>query len=313
MTKPSKKRQQGFDDEAGSEPSGSPNQPTSSGTTKRLRKDTQPISRNTTKVQSDQKLDLILQKLATIENQNSVIVNKVKDIEVRVESAENSIKLVREDYDLLTNSVTKLQADLISNTHFAIPQVSAIESSISSLLSESSTHQNEHELLYAEVNKLNLLIAGIAESPDESDSFAAHEVQRLITDITDRKITVDVAHRVGKYLPYKVRMIKVRFLNMLGRNCVYFHRTNLNHPCYINEDLSPRTRNDHSLLRRKKNDILRGCKDAAIKIDWKRKTLQYGTTSYEVKNGLLVQKTPQQITMEGSFLDNLEMAHPRLP
>jgi hypothetical protein len=71
-----------------------------------------------------------LQKLATIENQNSVIVNKVKDIEVRVESAENSIKLVREDYDLLTNSVTKLQADLISNTHFAIPQVSAIESSI---------------------------------------------------------------------------------------------------------------------------------------------------------------------------------------
>jgi hypothetical protein len=116
MTKPSKKIQQGFDDEVGSEPSGSPNQSTSSGTTKRQRKDALPTSRNTPKVQSDQKLDLILQKLATIENQNSVIVNKVKDIEVRVESAEKSIKLVREDYDLLTNSVTKLQADLISNT-----------------------------------------------------------------------------------------------------------------------------------------------------------------------------------------------------
>jgi hypothetical protein len=94
-------------------------------------------------------------------------------------------------------------------------------------------------LLYAEVNKLNLFIAGITESPDESDSFAAHEVQRLITDIIGRKINVDVAHRVRKYLPNKVRMIKVCFLSMLERNCLYFHRSNLNHPCYINEDSGP--------------------------------------------------------------------------
>jgi hypothetical protein len=306
MTKPSssKKRQQSFDDEDGSEPSRSLSQ-SSSGIAKR--------PRNSTKSQSDQKLDLILQKLASIENQNSEIVTKVKHIELRVESTENSIKLVRADCDLLTDSVLKLQADLTSNTHCAIPQVSAIESSISSLLSESSTHRNEHELLYAEVNKLNLLIAGIAESPQENDSFAAHEVQRLITDITGRKITVDVAHRVGKYMPNKVRMIKVRFLSMLERNCVYFHRKNLNHPCYINEDLSPQTRNDHSILRRKKNDILRVCKDAAIKIDWKRKSLQYETTSYEVINGILIQKTPQQQTLDGSFLDNPEFSRTSLP
>jgi hypothetical protein len=302
MTKPSssKKRQQSFDDEVGSKPSTSLSQ-SSSGIAKRPRNS------------SDRKLDLILQKLASIENQNSEIVTKVKCIELRVESAENSIKSVRADCGLLTDSVIKLQADLTSNTHCAIPQVSTIESSISSLSSEFSTNRNEHELLYAEVNKLNILIAGIAESPQENDSFAAHEVQRLITDITGRKITVDVAHRVGKYMPHKVRMIKVRFLSMLETNCVYFHRKNLNHPCYINEDLSPRTRNDHSLLRRKKNVILRVCKDAAIKIDWKRKSLQYGTTSYEVNNGILIQKTPQQQMLNGGFLDNPEMARTFLP
>jgi hypothetical protein len=239
MTKPNKKRRQSFDEEDRSEPSVNLSQSSSS----------------------------------TKENQNSVIVSKVKDIEVRVESAENSIKLVRDDCDQLTNSVIKLQADLSSNGICATPQISAIESSISSLQSDSSAHQNEHELLYADVNELNLLIAGITESPQENDSFAALEVQRLITDITGRKITVDVAHRVGKYRPNKARKIKVRFLSLLERNCVYFHRKNLNHPCYINEDLSPRTRNDHALLRRKKNDILHISQDASIKIDWKRKTL----------------------------------------
>jgi hypothetical protein len=174
MTKPNKKRRQSFDEEKGSEPSGNPSQSSSS---------TAIAPRKTAKAKSDQKLDLIL-KFATIENQNSVIVSKVKDIEVRVESAEVNIKLVRDDCDLLTNTVIKLQADLSSNGVCTTPQIIAIESSISSLYSDSSAHQNEHELLYADVNKLNLLIAGITEHPQENDSFAALEVQLITVSVS---------------------------------------------------------------------------------------------------------------------------------
>jgi hypothetical protein len=278
-----KKRQHEFDDEDISEASGIPN--TQPGNKKVRRAVKGPHA------QSDFKLDLILKKLASIETQNSEIVNKVKDIEVRVVATERNLESVRTDCDTLSCTVEKLQTDLLEMGHAPSSALSALELSVASLTSNHSARRSESEYLYSEVNKLNLLIAGIIESPQESSSSLAQEVQRLILDITGKKITVDVAHRIGRNQPDRVRTIKVRFLSVLERNCVYFHRKNLSHPYYINEDLSAATREDHSLLRRMKRDILLKDNAANIKIDWRLKTLQHGSSSYAVKDGILVPST----------------------
>jgi hypothetical protein len=283
-----KKRQQEFDDEDNSEASGTPN--TQPGIKKVRRAVKGPHA------QSDFKLDLILKKLASIETQNSEIVNKVKDIEFRVVATERNLESVRTDCDTLSCTVEKLQTDLQGIGHVPSSSLSALEVSVASLTSIHSARRSESEYLYSEVNKLNLLIAGIIESPQESSSSLAQEVQRLILDITGKKITVDVAHRIGRNQPDRVRTIKVRFLSVLERNCVYFHRKNLSHPYYINEDLSAATREDHSLLRRMKRDILLKDKAANIKIDWRLKTLQHGSSSYAVKDGILVPSTPRLST-----------------
>jgi hypothetical protein len=293
-----KKRHQEFDDDEGSEASGSPT--TQPGTSKKARRAVKGPKAN-----SDSKLDLILQKLASIETQNSVIVNKVKDIELRVVSTENNLKSVREDCDVLTGSVLKLQADMRDLRQVPPSSVSLLKNSVSSLLNNQNTRRSESDYLYAEVNKLNLLISGISESPRESSSSLASEVQRLILDITGKQITIDVAHRIGRNQPNQTRIIKVRFLSVLERNCVYFHRKNLCPPYFINEDLSPETRRDHALLRRKKKDILSIDKDAIIKIDWRSKTLKHGSSLFAVKDGILGHSSPHQPT--GSSTSNQEM------
>jgi hypothetical protein len=294
------KRQQSFDeDDANSQPSGSPN---SSAIAKKPRKAT--MSRD------DSKLDLILKKLVNIEEQNSEIMSKVINIENRVVAAEISIQSVKSDCDSLSLSVHKLQSDMADNSQDP-SSISALKSSVSLLLKDSSARRCDQETLYADVNKLNLIVSGILESPHETNTFIAHEVQRLIKDTTGKNITIDVAHSIGKSQPYRIRQIKVRFLSILERNCVYAHRNNLSHPQYINEDLSPDTRSSHALLRRKKYEILQTNKDATIKIDWKHKTLQHGTSFFAIKDGILKPETtsstaPSHPWMEVNFLgDNL--------
>jgi hypothetical protein len=257
-----------------------------------------------THVQSD-KLDLILKKLVSIENQNTEIVSKVRDMENRIVLTENELKTVREDCDVLTCSVNKLQTDINSFQQNPSSSNSDLYDSVSRLLLDSSARRSENELIYAELNKLNLLISGIAEPTNENNTTFAHEVERMILDITGKKITIDVAHRVGRILPRKNRMIKVRFLSILERNCVYFHKSKLPHPYYINEDLSPVTRSDHSLLRKKRFEILQRDKDATLKIDWRNKTIQHDSTSYDVKEGVLVQSTltTSQHTFKTSIID----------
>jgi hypothetical protein len=297
-----KKRRQEFEFEDESEASGTSSSGTQSGNNKQPRKAVKGT------VQSDFKLDLILKKLVSIETQNSEIVTKVKNIEIRVVSTENELKSVREDCERLTCTVQKLQSDM--------NDLSQVPSSSASLqLKDQNARRQESDYLYAEINKLNLLISGIFEPPQESSSNLAGEVQRLIQDITGKKITIDIAHRIGRIQPNHVRSIKVRFLSVLERNCVYFHRKKLCHPYYINEDLSPGTRRDHSLLRRKRNDIWQRDKDANIKIDWRSKTLKHGSSLYSVKDGILEQSNSHQpivnlTSSQGADISFLEESQP---
>jgi hypothetical protein len=254
-------------------------------------------------VQSDFKLDLILKKLVSIETPNSEIVTKVKDIEIRVVSTENELKSVREDCERLTCTVQKLQSDM--------NDLSQVPSSSSSLqLKDQNARRPESDYLYAEINKLNLLISGIFEPPQESSGNLAGEVQRLIQDITGKTITIDIAHRIGRIQPNHVRSIKVRFLSVLERNCVYFHRKKLCHPYYINEDLSPGTRRDHSLLRRKRNDIWKRDKDANIKIDWRSKTLKHInhlTSSQGTNISFLEESQPSTSQQQRNVIQSLKL------
>jgi hypothetical protein len=196
--------------------------------------------------------------------------------------------------------------------------LSQVPSSSSSLqLEDQNARRPERDYLYAEINKLNLLISisGIFEPPQESSGKLASEVQRLIQDITGKTITIDIAHRIERIQPNHVRNIKVCFLSVLERNCVYFHRKKLCHPYYINEDLSPGTRRDHSLLRRKRNDIWQRDKDANIKIDWRSKTLKHGSSLYSIKDGILEQSNSHQpivnlTSSQGANISFLEESQP---
>jgi hypothetical protein len=68
---------------------------------------------------------------------------------------------------------------------------------------------------------------------------------------------------------------------------------------------SPETRSSHALLRRKKYEILQTNKDATIKIDWKHKTLQHGTSVFTIKDGILKPEATSSTTAAPS--------HPWLP
>jgi len=217
----------------------------------------------------------------------SEILSKLSSIESSVKSVEEKVNEVVTSNEEVKKSIAELKKEVETKTSNHEVRISTIEELSINLQASVNQIKTTNEGIYNEMNKINLVISGLPDSDEESNGDLVKTVRKLIHDITKNDMQVDVTSRLGKYRPNSTRAVKVRFLTMLERNCVYFHRSSLKHPYYINEDLSPETRKDLALLRQKKKEILTSDKHATVTIDQRKKTLVHGPTKISVNQGIV--------------------------
>jgi hypothetical protein len=154
--------------------------------------------------------------------------------------------------------------------------------------------------MYAEINKINLILSGLKDSATELQQPLTSELERILRNITTANIKIDCAYRLGKYQPDRIRPIKIRFCKMSDRNLVWSSKKNLEGPLYLNDDLSPGTRHIHGLLRKKRNEIQLANPSDTVRIDWKNLSVSSASQNHSLVNGSFV-PSPIQNSMDFSY------------
>jgi len=217
----------------------------------------------------------------------SVILHKLNSIESSVKSVEEKVQDVVKSNEEVKKSIAELKKEFETRTTDHETRISNVEELAVNLQSTISQIKTNNEVIYNEMNKLNLVLVGLPDSEGETNSQLVKSVTQLVQGITKSKIAIDIASRLGKFRSGSSRAVKIKFVTMFERNCAYFHRTSLRHPCFINEDLSPETRKDLAILRLKKKEILSSDRSAPVTIDSRTKTLHHGNTRISIQNGIM--------------------------
>jgi len=122
------------------------------------------------------------------------------------------------------------------------------------------------DVLYLEVNKLNLILSGLDEPAAESTDSLIAAIESILQVSTGYFIHLDHAYRVGTGIRRKV---KLRFLSIKDRNAAHKSSSKLPPTVFINEDLPSSSRQAHGKLRAKLKE-LKSNSTEEIKVDWKK-------------------------------------------
>jgi len=242
-------------------------------------------------------LSTILSKLTSIESSVKSVKAKVNNVVASTEEVKKSIADLKKDFEIQTTDHEK--------------RICGVEELAINLQTSIDKLKASNEGIYNKMNELNLVVSGLPDSETETNNQLVRTVQKLIFEITKREISIDVGSRLGKFRPGVTRAVKVKFVTMLERNCVYLHRTSLKHPCYINEDLSPETRKDLALLRQKKKEILSQDRNATVTIDSKTKTLHHGQRRISIRNGIMQSNSVHHSNPNYMEVDFQTSQHPK--
>ncbi|OXA54130.1 hypothetical protein Fcan01_10251 [Folsomia candida] len=226
----------------------------------------------------------------------------------------------------LLNDNTKILTSRFDNLDTSVAlhkeKLDELESEVKNLKIKVSETTGENERLWCELSKINLIFSGIPERINESQKDLFDQVANVIK-ATGHTYNFDTAYRIGKPSKNSTRPIKVRFLSLFERNEVYGNRFKVNKPTFINEDLPASLRNDHRILRQKRSQLRNLGYDAKqIHVDWSKRTINSGESSFYLLNGNLIEKhyktstTPalhreKQRTSNLSFVNTRSSTQPR--
>jgi len=147
----------------------------------------------------------------------------------------------------LTADVTDLKARVGQNE----ASIDSHDHSITNLHSDVSSLVDANLSLRQELNKLNLILFGLPEPADESIEDLLLAFTEAIKALSVDTIPVDTVFRIGK--PNGTpRPIKIRFITLKDRDCVYKRRSSLPDGIIIKEDIPFETRRAHAILLKKK-------------------------------------------------------------
>lgn len=219
-------------------------------------------------------------------------MNSITEVSSKVDSLVSKVKLVEDTLgavvtksDNISLNLSKLKTDVELKFKNHDGRLTQVEAQVQSVLQSTSQIDNSNDLIYADINRINLIFSGLADSASEMQETLTCDLERILSDIVSSNIRIDCAYRLGKYQNNRSRPIKIRFRTMSDRNLLWNNKKNLQKPFYLNEDLSPATRKVHSILRNKRKDLLQVNPSEVVQIDWKRLIVMTSSHIYTFQQG----------------------------
>lgn len=171
-------------------------------------------------------------------------------------------------------------------------KIQNLQSEVDSLKNTVEIVSSENNLLWVEVNKLNLVFQGITDNENESDEELNITISNLLRELTGENCPFDTAKRQGKFNATN-RIVKVRFLSIQQRDEVFSKRFITKYPVFINEDLPAAVRRDHAKMRQQKKALIAdGYSAKMVRVDWKRKIIRTPDMVFKFKDGLIADQYP---------------------
>lgn len=194
--------------------------------------------------------------------------------------------LLDEQTMTINRSMAEKFDDLTAKVLNQSDKIVELESKVNSLEKDNQSIKKENEQLWKEICRPNLVFMGIKDQLGETREDLKSKVKQIIKITLNKEINFDTAFRVGNYTNDKMRPVKVKFLTVSERDEVADSRRQFKPPVYINDDLPLSVRRDHAILRNQKKQLIaEGADPKAIKIDWDRKRMQFGTKIGNIVNG----------------------------
>lgn len=197
----------------------------------------------------------------------------------------SEIKRDAKKIDSCHNQIVDLKSSVDSAVQNTEKIVSELRKEISNLRSKLSFLETENELLHRQANFQNLIISGVSDSENETNSELCEKIKTELFAISPSLSGIDTAYRIGVFKNGKIRPVRVRFYNHSERNKVYEERSKIKKPIYINEDLPKSIRRDYYVIRQKRRDLINDKID--FKIDWRNKTITTSASTFTVRDGKL--------------------------
>jgi hypothetical protein len=276
--------------------------------------------RNSSVVDESQ-VHVVRKKEPSTKNMLTNIMDSITGVSTKVDSLVSRVKEVEEKLgavitksDEINQSLLNLKTDFEIKIQNQDSRLGSLEAQVKSIANTSSSIDSCKDTMCAEINKINLILSGLKDSATELQQPLTSEFERILQFITSANIKIDCAYRLGKYQTSHNRPIKIRFCKMSDRNLVWNCKKNLEKPLYLNEDLSPGTRQIHGLLRRKRNELLQSNPSDPVQIDWKKLTVSAANHTHTLQHGSFVTapvhhsmdfaNSQSSATHRGHFLSN---------
>lgn len=189
--------------------------------------------------------------------------------------------------------IDNLEKLLCNNIKQHDTRISQLETDNLRLKQQNDRLSKDVEMLTKELRNKNLIIHGLSETESESPAQLKEVVSSLMSKITEKNVSIDVAYRLGQKKENTNRHVRVSFLSQSDRNMVYENRMKTKKGIFINEDLHKDTRRNLALLRRKRKELT----EQQIKCNINYSTLTLETESGEVfcvHDGAIINKNKQK-------------------
>jgi len=193
--------------------------------------------------------------------------------------------VITKDYiDSMFDKVLNRLDEINMNMSIQQTKVAILEKKVEVLQESVCELNHENEVLHRLIKKKNLVISGLDETDQESESDLSIVVTDfLVNDLKCNINCIDKCMRIGKKQLNRARPIKVMFTTHRERDEVWAKKSNAEPPIYINEDLPASIRKDQNVLRKKKREAL--ANNQTVTVNWKERSIVIDGKKFKAKNG----------------------------
>ncbi|CAL8080878.1 unnamed protein product [Orchesella dallaii] len=157
------------------------------------------------------------------------------------------------------------------------------------LVSKVSLLQRENESLQVELREKNIVISGIQDNENETESELVRKVSDLLKTIVSKssepKINFrpDKAHRLGKFTSDKNRHVKVKFATISERDYIFRNKDKVPPQVTVKADIPFTMRRDHAILKQKQAELMND--GLPCTVDMKKRVLYSNGKTFQIVDG----------------------------
>jgi chromosome segregation ATPase len=129
------------------------------------------------------------------------IMSSISGMSTKVDCLVTQVKEVEDALRAVNQNLVNLKTDLELKIQNHDSRLEFLEAQVQSISDATPTIDSNKDFIYAEMNKINLILSGMNDSATELQQPLTSELERILRHITTTNIKIDCAYRLGKYQP----------------------------------------------------------------------------------------------------------------